>query len=529
MTTHTTETDEPFDEDDDFDEVIKAIVTSEEHLDEIQVPDQLMAEIKKSLVIEKEVTTSHRKMNEIVARINQSHYFKFVKSIMMKMKDLVKLVDDGDGPITKGIPEKSMNDFQRHVHVYSISPEYRLKCMLLFELENSLSDEHFIICYKVLESIKLYTLKQKVELIQATASRVPQRFVTDTSKARIRYVAGYCVAKLRKKYQKHQKSNLFSKTKEGQASYQESKSMCSLLNLLKEDEQFLKENSSQPDSLVDIEQKQGLKHGLTNVTDSFYTFFLALTNEFLGLVGNENFIKHGKDLFAHCSGEVNNNKKLTELFSTLVENRISEENHQQFDESDDKENKSYMLNVKNMYRELTEKYLSVLMAQFRRDVKSSLKIEKKMAHRKQIKVSSANESCKGVASKRMRKDSTERCSTTKEFSELEVQPSTSSEVQPSTSSEVQPSTSADDQPSTSEDQTSKSQSSLETHPPSVSDYVDIDDEETCQKCFREVNDQLIQCDSCNSWFHRKCAGLKNNKLWKKCSKPNAKWFCSQCK
>ena len=79
----TTETNEPFDEDDDFDEVIKAIVTP---VDEIQVPDQLGAEIKKSLVIEKEVTTSHRKMNEIVARINQSHFLKFVKSIMMKIK-----------------------------------------------------------------------------------------------------------------------------------------------------------------------------------------------------------------------------------------------------------------------------------------------------------------------------------------------------------------------------------------------------------------------------------------------------------
>jgi hypothetical protein len=53
--------------------------------------------------------------------------------------------------------------------------------------------------------------------------------------------------------------------------------MCCLLNLLKEDEQFLKESSSQSDSLVETEQKQGLKHGLTNVTDSFYMFFLALT------------------------------------------------------------------------------------------------------------------------------------------------------------------------------------------------------------------------------------------------------------
>jgi hypothetical protein len=75
-------------------------------LDEIQVPDELMAEIKESIVTKNEVTASHRKMNEIVARMNQSHLLLFAKKIMLKMKDFEKLVTDSDGPITKGIPEK---------------------------------------------------------------------------------------------------------------------------------------------------------------------------------------------------------------------------------------------------------------------------------------------------------------------------------------------------------------------------------------------------------------------------------------
>lgn len=486
-------------------------------MDEIQVPDELMVEIQESIVTKNEVTASHRKMNEIVARINQSQLLMFAKKIMLKMKDFVKLVADSDGPITKGIPEKNMNDFQRHVHMYSISPEYRLNCMLLFDQEESLCDEHFITCYKVLESIKLFALKQKVELIQATVSKVPQRFVTDTSKARIRYVAGYCVAKLRKKYQSHQKSNMFSKTKEGQASYQDSKSMCCLLNLLKEDEQFLKESSSQPDSLVETEQKQGLKHGLTNVTDSFYMFFLALTNEFLGLLGNENFLKYGKDLFAHCSQKINNNTKLTEMFLTLVKNRMSEEKLQQFDETDYKETVLCMSNVNTIYRELTDKYLSVLLAQFRRDIKSSMKIEKKMAHRKQIKVSSSKTQSQEVSSKRKVTDSTQKHSKFKKSSDLEVHPSTSSEEtyhlesqSPAVCNNI------DDAGSVSQ-------------PLSKPDNVDIDDTEKCKKCLSDTNDQWIQCDSCDSWFHRKCAGLKSIKLWKKCSKPNAQWFCSQCK
>lgn len=53
-------------------------------------------------------------------------------------------------------------------------------------------------------------------------------------------------------------------------------------------------------------------------------------------------------------------------------------------------------------------------------------------------------------------------------------------------------------------------------------------EDLCKKCKTEFSDMLIQCDNCNSWLHRTCAGLTDNKLWKKFSKQSAKWYCGDC-
>ena len=101
-------------------------------------------------------------------------------------------------------------------------------------------------------------------------SKAPQRFITDSSKARVCYVASNCVAKMRKKYQARQKSMLFSKSQEGRNSYLYSKEVVHILSFLKEDEHFLKEHTL----IVNrFRQKTTTKQWTYNVTDQLYTFF----------------------------------------------------------------------------------------------------------------------------------------------------------------------------------------------------------------------------------------------------------------
>ena len=91
--------------DDDFDTIIKAIVTDEVQLQDSFISEGLLDKIKKSISIDREITSSQKKMNEIVSRLNHSNFVLFVKKILLKMKECVQLVADKDEPITKGIPE----------------------------------------------------------------------------------------------------------------------------------------------------------------------------------------------------------------------------------------------------------------------------------------------------------------------------------------------------------------------------------------------------------------------------------------
>ncbi|XP_045173548.2 uncharacterized protein LOC123535080 [Mercenaria mercenaria] len=519
--------------DDEFDKVLESIVTDEGRTCDFTIPEGLMETIEKNLIIEKELTSSHNKMKEIASKLDDTRLQLFVKKILLKMNEFTKSICDTDDPITKGIPESKLNKFYQLVHEYNTGPEYKLNCIILFETEDDLSDEHLITCYKVLESIRLFCIEKKVELIQKETSRIQRRFVTSSSKARIRYVAGYCVSKLRQKYVKKQKSNLFSKSKESQNSYAEAKCKVSILNLLREEEHFLKETTCEPESLLDIENRQGITRGLTNVTDSMYSFFLSLTEIALNFLIHENLLVYGKEMFTKCIENIYKDKKLTENFSNIIKSKLSSEQFEEFDEIEENTDIGFQeIQINSIFRELTEKYVSVLLAQFRKDVKSACKIEKKMAHRKQIKISSKKKSADlkseeashvSMPKKRKSKSRTDTASVIQSGT-TEPQASTSSqpEQQASTSSQSEP------QASTSQPETQAS-TSFQPELQASSSPQPVLDDEMCKKCFLDKDDEWIQCDSCNGWFHRKCAGLKNVRQWKKYNKEGVEWLCHECK
>jgi len=59
-----------------------------------------------------------------------------------------------------------------------------------------------VLSYQILEFVRLHVIQKKVDLLKLSSGHISRRFVTNASYARIKYVAGYCVFKLRKKYQK---------------------------------------------------------------------------------------------------------------------------------------------------------------------------------------------------------------------------------------------------------------------------------------------------------------------------------------
>ena len=82
--------------------------------------------------------------------------------------------------------------------------------------------------------------------------------MTDASRPRIRYVAGYCVAALRKRYTQIKQSKMFSHSKQAQSAFREAKFSMDIINLLKEEERYMKEPTTDRE-LPDLGAKYFLK------------------------------------------------------------------------------------------------------------------------------------------------------------------------------------------------------------------------------------------------------------------------------
>jgi hypothetical protein len=165
----------------------------------------------------------------------------------------------------------------------------------------------------------------------------------------------------------------------------------------------------------------------------------------------------------------------------------------------------------------------MLLAQFRRDIKSATKLEKKMAHRKQIKVkgkgakSSKSSKLPSEKSTKRKKKVAKIVPESEEYAdseEFELNMETFEQSEPSESVETNIDVEPSQKPSTSSNK--------------KGDDDDVADADLCSKCQTEKEEEWIQCDSCNSWFHRSCAGLRHHKKRKKYQQENAKWFCSEC-
>ena len=107
-------------------------------------------------------------------------------------------------------------------------------------------------------------------------------------------------------------------------------------------------------------------------------------------------------------------------------------------------------------------------------------------------------------------------------SSTEVETEPSSEPQPSPSSESQPGQTSEPQPGQSSEPQPGPSSAL-------GDKQAPDNDDLCHKCFSDKEGDWIQCDSCDHWFHRKCAGMKTFRGYKKVSATGSSWFCKDCK
>lgn len=354
----------------------------------------------------KEITEFQKQYNILVDKVykrdsnnNESTLTNFIKKVFYKLESMISVIAiDAEDP--RPVSEKHIAQFYRKVHEYSVSLEFQLNCIELFSFDPVFTDIHKSICYNILEAVRIYFLQEKANIFEQVQMKIQPRTVTDASKARICYVAGYCVAKLKNKYSKMKCTNTF--TESGQGIYKSSKICCSILCALIEHEHYLQTTSSQPDSLIDINRRQNTSRDLTSVSDNCFFYFVELTNGILTQLNKHNFVEYGQNLHSEA---LKNLKSDTSLYVKFV--KLVSQNAMYSDATSVQafllDITSFIEQVEKIHLELLQKYLMVMFSQFRKDIKSTMHVEKTLAHRKQIKVNKSKKMSKLLLQVHLRK------------------------------------------------------------------------------------------------------------------------------
>jgi uncharacterized membrane protein len=311
--------------------------------------------------------------------------------------------------IKEPVPVKAedITEFYRKATAVETSDSHKLACTTLFQKYNKFDKAHSHICYKITMAIRKYLLKEKADLYptEVKSHELAKRTTTEASKGRIRYVGGYCIHQIRKKYLTLQQSRMYSLNILKQTEFDEASDKISILNSLREEEYFLKKSSCKPETLLDISEKQNLSKGLVHIPDELFDFFEHLCDFILSLLTFENFQRHGEDLHKFVLSKLLTSTDLQREFESVVKSRKIM--NSLFFETHDDIPSTYIL---ELFQEILKLFLKVVFNQFRRDILQSYSVSKTMEHRKQVQVKKKkkeSQSITNVSFQTIEKDLTE--------------------------------------------------------------------------------------------------------------------------
>lgn len=519
--------------DEEFEEHVLRMISSKEN--NTNLPQNLkIFDFLNMLNFNNPITPAQFQTNEILKGIDRSKYILFCKN---EYEKLSKLVDHMNVHGTKGVSAKHLSEFYAAVNTYYCSPEFLMNCMTLFNY--NFTEDHKHICFRVSVEIRKYLLDKKTDIFPIKERSITNRTMTDASHARVRYVGGYCVANVRHKYMKKKTTHMYKLDKEGLQKYKEAEGVVNILDYIKVDEKYALANTTNPDSMLDIERRQYKNHSLTIVSDDAFCFFLKLTEKCLNLLVDIHLIQNGATLFEFIRNVLVNDHDICESFKNLF-NYGDTEKHDG--------------NVNTAYKKILKVFLMVMVNQFRKDMLDSLNIHKKMAQRKDIRVSTAS-MCKGKVNSEDKacKKNPEKTPQYSCSAESHTTPNASSSTTcksketidaESTIKTCQVQNCLTEKANQDSDVTcmnfeyevemgkKRKRQSENCDSKSINEgECSIFVTEICKICdVGQLTEQTqwIMCDCCHRWLHRNCAGLKNGMRWKKYSKKGANFICKDC-
>ncbi|KAJ8305771.1 hypothetical protein KUTeg_016316 [Tegillarca granosa] len=330
----------------------------EEQQVEHSLPETLsVADLLNGLLHKNAVTLNQQEENDCLKFLlhkDISKFLDFLWNSLFKIKEKVLTSADPLDNKTTTLLYQEMFNFQK-------SNEYVSHINLLFEKPPGQSQ--FNVCYKLFCELRKFMLDKVAEPIR---SSYREKAETERGKVykeseggleKIRYIAGWCISSLKKHKRVAIQEKLY-RPKE----IESLRRLKTEIDLLGE----LESNESSPE----IERKQNIRKGLTNVTDSCSNFFQKLDKEIRQLETETNINIYGKNIGNFIKTTIMNNQTMLNAFSSLFILQSEKE----------------MEVLPSLFEDLISKYSMMSLSQLRKEYLNLVKVKKTEAHRKQIKM-----------------------------------------------------------------------------------------------------------------------------------------------
>jgi ATP-dependent DNA helicase PIF1 len=291
----------------------------------IQSNDDEINEIRNVISIKKPFNDIQFKFNNTLAQLSDSNIRQFINKCQARFP-----------PSAAKIPElnsKLQTDVYSNLHQLLISDEFESWSMAMF-CTRELDATQRKISSKIVQTYHELTIqnfsKKKSESNKSNESNsnLPSTACASTNdvpmavQSKIRYLGGACIAKLRYSYRNLLQNDLFSKKHTDIVQQHVHELQVKLCDQIISSEHDIHVTTEFPDTLCETDEKQNVRHGLTNISDSTYLFFTEI-HKYLMTVDMDKLC--GKDILPNLTSLLYTNANLLEAWLSLTENIETDE------------------------------------------------------------------------------------------------------------------------------------------------------------------------------------------------------------
>ena len=276
------------------------------------------------------------------------------------------------------LPEKKENkhftSLYSKLSLFMSGPRYKSLVQSLFSTLAA-NETQYRAAFYIVELVRKLFLEKKCEPIIEQARKEASTLNTykdsKGGRAKVRYIGGWCVAKLRYNRKRKVLRNLYVANKMT-GSVNTCKTQVRLLDQLTATQEDILNKTSDLASLSEIQRKQNAGNGLLNLSDFAYGFFLSLDKALCQTETMSNLHLYGKSFYDHVKEQLYGNDDLIACWKQLFRN---EDDFVIADCEDI---------IMDLLNDVLSKYIRMSSSQFRREYKKRLHVQKEEAHRKQI-------------------------------------------------------------------------------------------------------------------------------------------------